>query len=157
MEYITDILRPLPFDKSDESFWKYVNKPTSETYYLLEIDRDGDAKVIDTSTIKERLEAKAERYNELARKDKEFFDITVMSMYDLYIKDIKLYWTGHSSSTLDYLTEKYYNAIIKTGHGISKALDYWKIDKQTGWFGKPQFKELHYEVKTLEKGCYDKE
>ena len=73
MEYITDILQPLPFDKSDASFWKYINQPTSETYYLLEIDRDGDVKVIDSSIIKERLEAKAERYNELALEDKEYW------------------------------------------------------------------------------------
>ncbi len=96
MEYITDILRPLPFDKSDESFWKYVNKPTSETYYLLEIDRDGDAKVIDTSTIKERLEAKAERYNELAQKDKEYWNLMI-AKYRYEVKTLEKGFYGKNS------------------------------------------------------------
>ena len=135
----------------DDSEWF-----NNETYYLLEIDQDGDAKIIDSGVIKERLEAKAERYNELAQKDKEFFDITVMSMYSLYYKEFEPAWKAYDSAYLDYLTEKYYNAVIKTGHGVSKALDYWKIDKQTGWFGEPKFTELKYEVKTIEKGFYEK-
>ncbi len=52
-------------------FWEDLMK--SEEYYLLEIDRDGDVKIIDSSIIKERLEAKAERYNELAQEDKKYW------------------------------------------------------------------------------------
>jgi hypothetical protein len=63
MEYVTDILQP---------FAKYFDSKCFD-YYLLEIDRDGDAKVIDSSIIKERLEAKAEKYNELALEDKKYW------------------------------------------------------------------------------------
>jgi len=107
MEYITDILQPLPFDKSDASFWKYINQPTSETYYLLEIDRDGDVKVIDSSIIKERLEAKAERYNELFKKDKDFYWNIIRKIYNDWQKDIhQIYF---SLKTL----EDFNNAYIK--------------------------------------------
>lgn len=73
MEYITDILQT--FGKCDPSkcFDTITHNLLNTTFYLLEIDHDGDAKVIDTSTIKERLEAKAERYNELALEDKEYW------------------------------------------------------------------------------------
>ena len=158
MEYITDILRPLPFDKSDESFWKYVNRPASETYYLLEIDHDGDAKVIDTSIIKERLEAKAERYNELFKKDKDFYWNIVRKIYNDWQKDIhQIYF---SLKTL----EDFNNAYIKFTNKHLELIDKQILPRfsefvslENGYFQLKTFNELSYEVKTTEKGFYDKE
>ena len=73
----------VPFLGFDDSGWF-----ETKTYYLLEIDQDGDAKIIDSGVIKERLEAKAERYNELAKKDKLFYWNTVRTIYDNWQKDI---------------------------------------------------------------------
>ncbi len=135
-----------------------TNRFDNETYYLLEIDRDGDAKVIDSSIIKERLEAKAERYNELAKKDKLFYWNTVRKIYAEFQYDVQSVYFDCNT------VEDFNNAFIKF---TNKHLDL--IDKQilpkflefvsleTGYLQLKPFSEFYYEVKTLEKGFYDKE
>lgn len=96
LEFLEEI-NYTPSVKSDESFWQYINQPTSETYYLLEIDYcDGGTKVIDTSIIKERLEAKAERYNELAQKDKEYWNLMI-AKYRYEVKTLEKGFYGKNS------------------------------------------------------------
>lgn len=143
----------VPFLGFDDSGWF-----ETKTYYLLEIDRDGDAKIIDSGVIKERLEAKAERYNELAKKDKLFYWNTVRTIYDNWQKDIhQIYF---SLKTL----EDFNNAYIKFTNKhlelidkdiLSKFLEF--VSLENGYFQLKAFTELKYEVKTIEKGFYDKE
>ncbi len=157
LEFLEEI-NYIPTVKSDASFWKYVNQPTSETYYLLEIDRDGDAKVIDSSIIKERLEAKAERYNELARKDKEFYWNVVKTIHNNWQNDIiEIYF---SLKTL----ENFNNAYVKFTNKHLALIDKQILPRflefvslENGYFHFKTFNELLYEVKTIEKGFYDKE
>lgn len=143
-----------PFLGFDDSEWFSGN----ETYYLLEIDRDGDAKVIDTSTIKERLEAKAERYNELAQKDKVFYWKTVRSIYARFQHDIQsAYFICKSLHDFQDVFENFTNKHLKTIDDkiLPEFLKFVSLEK--GYLELKPFFELKYEVKTLEKGFYDKE
>jgi hypothetical protein len=142
----------VPFLGFDDSEWF-----NNETYYLLEIDRDGDTKVIDSSIIKERLEAKAERYNELFKKDKDFYWNIVRKIYNDWQKDIhQIYF---SLKTL----EDFNNAYIKFTNKHLELIDKQILPKflefvslENGYFQLKTFSELSYKVKTTEKGFYEK-
>ena len=61
-------LNKLPFFGFNDSEW-FSN---DEDYYLVEIEKDSsNVKIIDSGVIKERLEAKAKKYNELVKIDKK--------------------------------------------------------------------------------------
>lgn len=157
LEFLEEI-NYIPTVKSDASFWKYINQPTSETYYLLEIDRDGDAKIIDTSIIKERLEAKAERYNELALTDRLFYRNIVQNIYSQYQNDVRLeYFTCKTEKDFTNTFIKYTNKYLETINKDILPLFLEFVSLENGYFQLKTFNELRYEVKQLEKGFYDKE
>ncbi len=149
--FYRNLEKKVPFIGFDDSGWF-----ETEEYYLLEIDRDGDAKIIDSGVIKERLEAKAEKYNELAQKDKEFYWKTVRSIYARFQHDIQsAYFICKSLNDFQDVFENFTHKHLKTIDEkiLPKFLKFVSLDK--GYLELKPFFELKYEVKTIEKGFYD--
>ena len=128
-----------------DSSWFGNNKE----YYLLEIDRDGDAKIIDSSIIKERLEAKAKKYNELVKIDKDFYHNVITDIWNQYSVNLRnSYYRGIEVPEASILFLKQINNEI-----FPHVVNYLKL--VNGKLVKLPFKEYFYEVKTIEKGFYD--
>jgi hypothetical protein len=70
MEPITEFLKKSPFINQIISEPYINNQSSSREYFLVETGRYEEYfKIIDTSIFKERLEAKAKRFNELAKSN----------------------------------------------------------------------------------------
>lgn len=138
-------LNKLPFFGFDDSEWFGNN----EDYYLVEIEKDSsNVKIID-SGIKERLEEKAKKYNDLVKINKDFYHNVITDIWNQYSTNLRnLYYKGIDTSELAITYLKQINNEI-----FPFVVNYLKL--ANGKLIKLPFKEYSYEVKPIEKGFYD--
>ena len=138
-------LNKLPFFGFNDSEW-FSN---DEDYYLVEIEKDSsNVKIID-SGIKERLEEKAKKYNELVKIDKAIYNRIITDLWNQYSTNLRnLYYKGIDTSELAITYLKQINNEI-----FPFVTEYLKLIN--GSLVKLPFKEYFYKVKTIEKGFYD--